>query len=97
MERRKRPCHRLLFLHDQLTRYDDTCRPTVQSDFYLLFDLIVEVLIFILGINRKNKKHVKYPDVPSTIKPVPHGPGIPVPEATGEISEIGVLHLQRAK
>ncbi|XP_042211899.1 uncharacterized protein LOC121859228 [Homarus americanus] len=31
------------------------------------------------GINRKNKHHVKYPDVPSAIKPVPHGPGIPIP------------------
>ncbi|KAG7165677.1 Cubilin-like 4, partial [Homarus americanus] len=30
-------------------------------------------------INRKNKHHVKYPDVPSAIKPVPHGPGIPIP------------------
>lgn len=32
------------------------------------------------GINRKNKHHVQYPDVPSAIKPVPHGPDIPVPE-----------------
>uniref|UniRef100_UPI00358F0AE9 uncharacterized protein n=1 Tax=Myxine glutinosa TaxID=7769 RepID=UPI00358F0AE9 len=31
------------------------------------------------GINRKNKQHLKYPDVPSAIKPVPHGPGIPIP------------------
>ncbi|XP_076814257.1 uncharacterized protein LOC143460567 [Clavelina lepadiformis] len=40
------------------------------------------------GINRKNKQHVKYPDVPSAMKPVPHGPGIPVPEPPGEISEM---------
>ncbi|KAF2352327.1 hypothetical protein FHG87_016916 [Trinorchestia longiramus] len=32
------------------------------------------------GINRKNKHHVQYPDVPSAIKPVPHGPDVPVPE-----------------
>lgn len=32
------------------------------------------------GINHKNKHHVQYPDVPSAIKPVPHGPGVPVPE-----------------
>ena len=32
------------------------------------------------GINRKNKHHVQYPDVPSAIKPVPHGPDLPVPE-----------------
>jgi hypothetical protein len=31
------------------------------------------------GINRKNKQHVKYPDVPSAIKPVPHGPEVPIP------------------
>ena len=30
---------------------------------------------------------MKYPDVPSAIKLV-HGPGIPVPEPTGEISEM---------
>ena len=32
------------------------------------------------GINRKNKHHVQYRDVPSAIKPVSHGPDIPVPE-----------------
>ena len=30
------------------------------------------------GINRKNKYHVQYPDVPSAIKLVPHGPELPV-------------------
>lgn len=34
---------------------------------------------FISGINHKNKHHVKYPDVPSAVKPVLHGPGIPIP------------------
>ena len=46
------------------------------------------MFVFILGINRKNKQHVKYPNVSSAIKPVPHGPGIPVPEPTGEISKM---------
>lgn len=32
------------------------------------------------GINRKNRHHVKYPDVPSAIKPVPHGPEVPIPK-----------------
>ncbi|KAK3886764.1 hypothetical protein Pcinc_009084 [Petrolisthes cinctipes] len=32
------------------------------------------------GINRKNKHHVQYPEVPSAIKPVPHGPEVPIPE-----------------
>lgn len=31
------------------------------------------------GINRNNKQHVKYPSVPSAIKPVPHGTEIPIP------------------
>ena len=55
---------------------------------FIFFDLIVEVCIFILGINRKNKKHVKYTNVLSAIKPVPHGPSIPVPVVTGDISEM---------
>ena len=46
------------------------------------------MFVFISGINQKNKQHVKYPYVASAIKPVPHGPGIPVPEPTGEISEM---------
>ena len=36
----------------------------------------------------ENKKHVRYPVVSLIIKPVPHGPSIPVPEATGGISEM---------
>ena len=32
------------------------------------------------GINRKSKHLVQFPDVPSPIKPVFHGPDIPVPE-----------------
>ena len=31
-------------------------------------------------INPKNKHHVQYPDVPSAINPVSHGPDLPVPE-----------------
>ena len=30
------------------------------------------------GINRKSKHHVQYSDVPTTIKPVPHGPDLSV-------------------
>ena len=32
------------------------------------------------GFNRKTKHLVQYPDVPSAIKPVPHGPDLPVPQ-----------------
>ena len=31
---------------------------------------------------------MKYPDVPSAIKPVPHGPGIPIPEPPRAIDEV---------
>ena len=37
------------------------------------------------GINRKSKHHVQYPDVPSAIKLVSHGPYIPVPESNATI------------
>ncbi|GBM16121.1 hypothetical protein AVEN_163143-1 [Araneus ventricosus] len=30
------------------------------------------------GFNLKNKKQISYPNIPSAIRPVPHGPGIPV-------------------
>ena len=32
------------------------------------------------GINRKDKHHVQYPDVPSAIKPIPHRADVPIPE-----------------
>lgn len=40
------------------------------------------------GINRKNKHHVQYSDVPSAIKPIPHSPDLPVsePDVTMESS-----------
>ncbi|KAF2356785.1 hypothetical protein FHG87_012459 [Trinorchestia longiramus] len=31
-------------------------------------------------INRKNKHHIQYPDVPSAIMPLLHSPNVPVPE-----------------
>ena len=33
------------------------------------------------GTNRKNKHYAQYPDVSSEIKPVPHGPDLPVSES----------------
>ena len=32
------------------------------------------------GINRRNKHCVQYPDIPSAIRPVLHGPSLPVPK-----------------
>ena len=37
------------------------------------------------GINRKNKHHVQYPDIPSVIRPIPHGLGLSVPESDGNM------------
>ncbi|KAK3869726.1 hypothetical protein Pcinc_024954 [Petrolisthes cinctipes] len=37
-------------------------------------------MINLQDINRKNKHHVQYPEVPSAIKPVLHGPEVPIPE-----------------
>jgi hypothetical protein len=31
------------------------------------------------GYNSKNRKEIFYPNLPSAIRPFPHGPGIPVP------------------
>ena len=36
-------------------------------------------IINLKGINRKNKHHVQYPDVPSAIRLILHGPDRPVP------------------
>ena len=32
----------------------------------------------IKGFNKKNKKDITYPNISSVMRPVPHGPGIPV-------------------
>ena len=34
---------------------------------------------FVAGFNSKNKHNIQYPKLPSAIRPVPHGPGIPIP------------------
>ena len=49
------------------------------------YSLILTLLL--TGINRKNKHCVKYPYVPSAIKPVLHGPGIPIPKPPRDFSE----------
>lgn len=35
--------------------------------------------VFFFFNNYKNKHHIKYPDMPSAIKPGPHEPGILIP------------------
>ena len=42
------------------------------------------------GINRRNKQHVKYPDIPSAKKPVPHGPSIPIPKPPADLDSISI-------
>ena len=33
----------------------------------------------VAGFNSKNKHNIQYPKLPSAYRPVPHGPGIPIP------------------
>ena len=42
-------------------------------------------IIILKGINRKNKHHVQYPDVPSALKLIPQGPDLSVPEPDGNM------------
>ena len=42
-------------------------------------------MIFLKGINRKNKHHIQYPDVSSASKPIPHSPELPVPEPDSDM------------
>ena len=43
------------------------------------FDDCYFCAINLKGINRKNKKHLQYPSLPSANRPVPHSQSIPVP------------------
>ena len=31
------------------------------------------------GYNVKNKHKIQYPDLPCAMRPIPHGPGVPIP------------------
>ena len=42
-------------------------------------------MITLKRINPKNKHHVQYPNVPSTIRPISHGLDLPVPEQVGKM------------
>ena len=37
-------------------------------------------MIYLKAINRKSKHRVQYLEVPSALRPIPHGPDFPVPE-----------------
>jgi hypothetical protein len=41
----------------------------------------------IAGYNKKNKKGFKYPNLLSAIRPVPHGPDLPVPSPRDNLSD----------
>lgn len=38
------------------------------------------------GVNKKKRRHVIYPDIPSAIKPLPHGPDVPVPKPPDNVT-----------
>ena len=40
----------------------------------------------IMGINRKNRSTLEYPNLPSVMRPTPHGEEIPVPDTCAEES-----------
>ena len=42
-------------------------------------------MINLRGINRKNKFLVQYTDVPLALRPITHGPELPVPEPDGNM------------
>ncbi|KAJ4448463.1 hypothetical protein ANN_10479 [Periplaneta americana] len=39
----------------------------------------------VAGYTAKNKKDILYPNIPSVIRPIPHGPDIPVPQPLNQI------------
>ena len=42
----------------------------------------------VTGYNSKNKKVILYPNLPSAIWPVGHGPGLPVPQVPEAIDDV---------
>ena len=45
-------------------------------------------MIYLKGTNPKNKNHVQNPNVSSDIRPIPHGPDLPVSEPDGNMEYI---------
>ena len=39
------------------------------------------------GLTKKKKLFVQYPNIPSAIRPVPHGEGLPIPKAPESFAE----------
>jgi hypothetical protein len=44
-------------------------------------------MVSVTGYNKKNKKGIKYPNLLSAIRPVPHGPDLPVPSPPDNLSD----------
>ena len=40
------------------------------------------------GFNLKNKKDISYPNIQSAIRPIPHGPGVPIPSPPDSLEDI---------
>ncbi|GBM40794.1 hypothetical protein AVEN_80802-1 [Araneus ventricosus] len=53
-----------------------------QSDEFYFCSLNVHVF------NAKNRKGIIYPNIPSAMRPVPHGPGIPIPKPPEKLKGI---------
>ncbi|GBL81380.1 hypothetical protein AVEN_143679-1 [Araneus ventricosus] len=52
--------------------------PSNHSDYCYFCSLNV------YGFNAINRKGIVYPNIPSAMRPVPHGPGIPIPKPPGK-------------
>ena len=51
-------------------------------------DYITDCYFYMINLkemNQKNNHHVQYPDAPSAVRPIPHGPDLPVPEPDGNM------------
>jgi hypothetical protein len=44
-------------------------------------------MVNVTGYNNKNKKGIKYPNLLSAIRPVSHGPDLPVPSPTDNLND----------
>jgi hypothetical protein len=44
-------------------------------------------MVNVTGYNKKNKKGIKYSNLLSAIRPVPHGPDLPVPSPPDNLSD----------
>ncbi|KAJ4449955.1 hypothetical protein ANN_01362 [Periplaneta americana] len=55
------------------------CRNCVLQEFFYMPVNLLTRAFKVAGYTAKNKKEILYPDIPSAVRAIPHGPHIPVP------------------